>query len=255
MRLVKLRALLLPLLGSAILLNADTVILRDGKTIPGTFLGGNTGQISFVAANGQTLKIPVGQIVSLAFSPPIVPAEPAPMPAAPKARPSVVIPAGTTFRIRTIDPIDVDKTNAGVMFRASIDDPIMIGGNVVVARGADVALVAAKVQQGGKMKGSDLVSLKVNTISVGGKAYPVVTNLSEQKSKGEGKKTGRKVIGGAGLGAAIGGLAGGGKGAAIGALAGAAAGTAISAAGEPHLKVPAETRLEFQLAADVKVVP
>jgi len=116
-------------------------------------------------------------------------------------------------------------------------------------------LVAAKVQQGGKMKGSDLVSLKVNTISVGGKAYPVVTTLSEQKSAGEGKKTTRKVAGGAGLGAIIGGIAGGGSGAAIGALSGAAAGTIISASGEPHLKVPAETRLDFQLTADVKVVP
>ena len=34
--------------------------------------------------------------------------------------------------------------------------------NVVVPRGADVVLVAAKVQQGGKMKGSDLIELKVN---------------------------------------------------------------------------------------------
>jgi len=232
------------------------VILRDGKTISGTFLGGNTNQIAFAAENGQTLKIPVGQIVSLAFSPPVAPPEPPPEPPPkPASRPEVVIPGGTMFRIRTIDPIDVDKTNAGVMFRASIDDPIMIGGNVVVPRGADVALVAAKVQQGGRMKGSDLIQLKVNTISVGGKAYPVTTTLVEQKTGGEGKKTTRKVIGGAGLGAAIGGLAGGGKGAGIGALAGAAAGTAISAAGQPSLKIPSETRLEFQFAADVKVVP
>jgi len=255
MRLVTMRALLVPLLGGAMILSADTVILRDGKTIPGTFLGGNTRQIDFAADTGQTLKIPVGQIVSLAFSPPPVAPPPRQAAPAPASRPSVVIPGGTAFRIRTIDPIDVDKTNAGVMFRASIDDPIMIGGNVVVPRGADVALVAAKVQQGGKMKGSDLISLKVNTISVGGKAYPVTTNLVEQKTSGEGKKTARKVIGGAGLGAAIGGLAGGGTGAAIGALAGAATGTAISAAGQPHLKIPSETRLEFQLAADVKVVP
>jgi hypothetical protein len=254
MRRVTQRIFLVALLAGAMILNADTVILRDGKTVSGTFLGGNTSQIDFAADTGKTLRIPVGHIVSLAFSPPPVAAPPA-APAPPSSRPAVVIPGGTAFRIRTIDPIDVDKTNAGVMFRASIDDPIMIGGNVVVPRGADVALVAAKVQQGGKMKGSDLVSLKVNTISVGGKAYPVVTNLVEQKTSGEGKKTTRKVIGGAGLGAAIGGIAGGGTGAAIGALAGAATGTAISAAGQPHLKIPSETRLQFQLAADVKVVP
>jgi len=56
------------------------------------------------------------------------------------------------------------------------------------------------------------------------------------------------VIGGAGLGALIGGLAGGGKGAGIGALAGAGAGTAVAASkkGE-QLQIPSETLLEFRL--------
>ncbi len=255
MRLTMLRVVL-ALVGCAFMLNADTLVTREGKAIPGTFLGGSTHQIEFLAATGQTMKIPVGNILSITFSAaPAAPpaAAPAPKPPAAAAGPAVVIPSGTLFRVRTIGTIDVDKTSAGAVFRASMDDPVMMGGNVVVPRGAEVALVAAKVQQGGRMKGSDLISLKVNSISVGGRAYPVVTSLTEQKTAGEGKKTARKVIGGAGLGAAIGGLAGGGSGAAIGALAGGAAGTAISAAGQPHLKIPAETRLEFQLLADLKV--
>jgi len=167
--------------------------------------------------------------------------------------PPVQIPAGTLFRVRTIDLIDVDSSQSGMKFRGSLDDPIMLSGNVVVPRGADVLLVAAKVQQGGKMKGSDLVELKVNSIVVRGRSYQVVTSISQQKSGGEGKKTSRKILGGAGLGAIIGGIAGGGTGAAIGALAGGATGTVVAASGEPHLKIPAETRLEFQLLADWKV--
>jgi len=169
------------------------------------------------------------------------------------SRPPVLIPAGTTFRVRTIDFIDVDSSQSGMKFRASLDDPIMLGGNVVVPRGADVVLVAAQVEQGSKIKGSDLVALKVNLIIVRGRSYQVVTSMSQHKSEGEGKKTSRKILGGAGLGAIIGGIAGGGTGAAIGALAGGAAGTAVAASGEPHLKIPAETRLEFQLLADWKV--
>jgi hypothetical protein len=164
-----------------------------------------------------------------------------------------VIPAGTTLRVRTSELIDVDASRSGAKFRGALDDPILLEGNPVVPRGADVELVAAKVQQGGKMKGSDLIQLKVDSIVVRGRAIPVVTSLSESKSAGEGKKTTRKVAGGAGLGAIIGGLAGGGKGAAIGALAGGAGGTVLSAAGQPHLKIPAETRLQFQLLADVQV--
>jgi hypothetical protein len=129
----------------------------------------------------------------------------------------------------------------------------MLGGDVVVPRGADVVLVAAKVDQGGRFKGSDLIELKVNSISVRGRSYPVVTNLAQAKTEGEGKKSGRKAFGGAGLGAIIGGISGGGTGAAIGALAGGAAGTAMAASGQPHLKIPAETRLQFQLLADWKV--
>ena len=67
---------------------------------------------------------------------------------------------------------------------------------------------------------------------------------------GEGKKSTRKVLGGAGLGAIVGGIAGGGTGAAIGAIAGGAGGAAMAASGQPHLKIPAETRLVFQLTAD-----
>jgi len=153
--------------------------------------------------------------------------------------PSVLIPAGTTLRVRTIEFIDVDSSRSGMKFRGTLDDPIMSGGEIAVPRGADVQLVAAKVEQGGRMKGSDLIQLKVDSIAVRGHTIPVVTSLSESKSAGEGKKTTRKIAGGAGLGAIIGGVAGGGKGAAIGALAGGAGGTALSAAGQPHLKIPA----------------
>jgi hypothetical protein len=169
------------------------------------------------------------------------------------SQPKKLIPAGTTFRVRTIDPIDVDSSRSGMTFRGALDDPIMLDGDVVVPRGADVELVAAKVAQGGKMKGSDLIQLKVDHIVVRGRTYPVVTSVSESKSGGEGKKTSRKVLGGAGLGAIIGGIAGGGAGAAIGALAGGAGGAALSAAGQPHLKIPAESRIQFQLLSDFKV--
>ena len=73
----------------------------------------------------------------------------------------------------------------------------------------------------------------------------MVTGPSETKSGGEGKKTTRKVAGGAGLGAIIAGIAGAGTGAAIGAVAGVVGGTIMSAAGQPHLNVPSETRMEF----------
>ena len=61
-----------------------------------------------------------------------------------------------------------------------------------------------------------------------------MTSAYEIKGKGEGSNTAKKVVGGAGLGALIGGLAGGGKGAGIGVLAGAGAGTAVAATKKGH---------------------
>jgi hypothetical protein len=167
----------------------------------------------------------------------------------------VTVPQGTTLNVRLTQAIDVDSAQAGTNFRALVDDPIMLDGKVVIPRGAAAVLQAVKVAQSGKMKGSDKITLKMNSISFGGHAYEVATTHVESKGKGEGKKTARKVGGGVGLGALIGGIAGGGEGAAVGALVGGVAGAAVASGGEEHLKLPAETRLQFQLNAAVRIQP
>jgi outer membrane lipoprotein SlyB len=75
-------------------------------------------------------------------------------------------------------------------------------------------------------------------------------NTSEYSEVAESRapQTGRRAVGGAGLGAIIGAIAGGGKGAAIGAGIGAGAGVAstVLTKGE-KLSIPPETRLQFTL--------
>ena len=118
----------------------------------------------------------------------------------------------------------------------------MVGGKVIVPRNAAVVLQAAKVEQAGKMKGADAITLKANSIAFGGRQVRHRHDArSSTKGSGEGKKTTRKVAGGAGLGAIVGGIAGGGTGAAIGAAAGAATGAIVASQGTEHLKLPAET--------------
>ena len=235
--------------------SADTLALRSGQQVEGTFVGGTTRQINFVDTTGRTHAVGVGDVAGITFAAP--PPPPPPPPPRPAAAPAAsvtptTVPAGTMLSIRLIDGIDVDAAQAGQTFRASVDDPVMIGGNTVIPRGADATLQAAAVKQAGRFKGSDEISLKINTISFAGRKFDVVTEPLTQKSKGEGKKTARRTAGIAGLGAAIGGIAGGGSGAAIGAAAGAATGVAASAGGQ-HMAIPSETRLQFTLASAVTI--
>jgi hypothetical protein len=251
----------LSLLLSALPLQADVIKLKDGRTIQGIFLGGNSRQIDVLDPGGRTLSFPITSLASVVFmalpetGPPAgasAGAAPASAPA-PAARPAVLIQAGTLLRVRTIDPIDVDTSTAGAKFKASLDDPVMVGGAVVIPKGSAATLQAVKVEQSGKMKGSDLIQLKVVNVSVKGATYPVVTSVVESKGGSEGKSTARKTLGGAGLGALIGGIAGGGSGALIGTAAGVAGGAIVSASGQQHLKIPSETRLEFKLQSDLKI--
>ena len=245
-------------------LSADRVRLRSGKVVEGTFIGADSKAVRILLDDGQVSEIPIGLAIGVEFTErkapaaaPAAAAAPAPTPkpkpaAAPKP---VTVPAGTMVNVRLTQAIDVDASKTGQTFKALVDDPVMLHGSIVIPRGASAVLQAAQVQQSGKMKGSDLISLKMNSISFGGRVYQVATTYVESKGKGEGKKTARKVGGGAGLGAIVGGIAGGGSGAAIGAAVGAAGGAAVAASGEEHLKLPAETRLQFQLSSAVNVRP
>jgi hypothetical protein len=165
----------------------------------------------------------------------------------------VTVPAGTRILIRMIDPVDSSKQKAGYRFTAGLETNLVGDDDVVAApRGTKVYGKLASASSSGRMSGSSELTLELTDIMINGTAYPLLTSTYEVKGKGEGSKTGKKVVGGAGLGALIGGVAGGGKGAGIGALAGAAGGTALASAkkGE-QLSIPSESLLEFRLAQPV----
>jgi hypothetical protein len=241
------------LIGASVSLSADRVRLRSGQSVDGNFMSADVKIVRMLLPSGQIAEFPLEDITAVEFSPRRTPPQAAPDPA--RAPSPITVPSGTVLNVLLTQAIDVDATKAGMTFRALIDDPVMLGGKVVVPRNAAVVVQVAKVEQAGNFKGADKISLKANTLSFGGRKYDIVTAHIEQKGQGEGKKTTRKVAGGAGLGAAVGGIAGGGSGAAIGALAGAGAGAAVAASGTEHLKLPAETRLQFTLTAALTVQP
>jgi hypothetical protein len=171
----------------------------------------------------------------------------APLAAAQSSK-KIYVPAGTRILIRTVNSIDSTKQKAGDRFTASLETNLVVDNIVVAPRGTTVYGRLVSAESAGRMKGSSELTLELTDIVIKGTAYPLLTSTYEIKGKGEGGNTAKKVVGGAGLGALIGGIAGGGKGAGIGALAGAGAGTAVAASKKgQQLTIPSESLLEFRL--------
>lgn len=227
------------LLASLASAGADTLYIRNGPKVDGILVGATNRDVKFKGADGVTKTYAISNVEALEFSLP-----PPPKPAKPKS--SVVIPAGTTINVRTIDNIDSTKASAGQRFRASIDDPVVVGDRVIIPRGADCTVQIAQVSANKEM------AIKLYDVTVGGKPYDVATSYAQLEAQGTSKtKKGVRrsaVLGG--LGAAIGGIAGGGSAAAIGAVSGVGLGAISGAMAKGKtLQVPAETRLSFQLGA------
>lgn len=160
----------------------------------------------------------------------------------------VNVPAGTRLLIRMIDSVDSGKQQVGYRFTAGLETNLQVDDIIVAPRGTTVYGRLEDAQKAGNMSGAGELTLELTDIVINGTAYPLLTSDFQVKSEGKGKKTARRIVGGTGLGALIGGLAGGGTGAAIGAVAGAAAGTTVSAATKgKQVSIPSESLLEFRL--------
>jgi hypothetical protein len=242
------------------IVSADSLELKNGNRINGKFMGGTENEISFqVGSSVQTYNL--ADIASLKFdsasmpedaltrSDPALSSEPGI-----KTPTYVTIPAGTRISVRTIDGIDSTKNHVGDRFEASLEEPLTVDDNVVVAKGADVYGRLTESKKSGTFTGRSELQLELTGIVVNGHAVPLVTGEYELTGKSRGASTAKRTIGGAAVGSIIGALAGGGKGAGIGAAVGggAGAGSEVITKGD-QVKVPSETLLDFTLQQDLQI--
>lgn len=193
-------------------------------------------------------------LLAIAVAPPIFGTNFGSRASSQESKKRITVPAGTRVLIRTTDAIDSAKQKAGYRFSASLETNLQAQDTVVAPRGTTVYGRLTQASSAGRMSGSSDLTIELTDIVINGTAYPLLTSTYEVKGKGEGSGTAKKVIGGAGLGALIGGIAGGGKGAAIGAAAGGGAGTAVSAAKKgQQVQIPSESLIEFRLQEPVSL--
>ena len=178
----------------------------------------------------------------------------APAPAPTPAPKRVTIPSGTTFSVRLVDELDSETAQPGQTFKATLDSPLSVDGEVVIPAGHDVQGHLIEVKSAGKFAGKSVLALQLDRISVGPRSYNIQTDEYRREGSSRGKSTATKVGAGAAIGAIIGGIAGGGKGAAIGAAAGGGVGGGVQAATKSQqIKLPTESVLTFTLQSSVTV--
>lgn len=243
------------------LLSADTLTLRSGETVQGTFLGGTARQIR-MDLNGQIRTFDIDRVQSVSFNDSTYQSAPPQAQAYPPERYSgpapvgtgLVVPVDTEVRIRMIDAVNSDTARLGQTFRASLDEPIFLNGQEVIPRGADVMTKLVAAEQSGKIQGRTALTLALATITVNGRPIEVTSTDVRSESGSRGKRSGEVIGGTAAVGAIIGAIAGGGKGAAIGAGSGAALGTGaeVLTAGQ-KVRIPSETRLSFRLQSPMQL--
>jgi len=166
--------------------------------------------------------------------------------APPPSRVSGQLPAGANLVVRMIDGVDSEKNSVGQTFAASLDEPVMLNGQVLIPRGADVTVKLVDAKDSGKLTGRSELTLDLVSVRINGQMVDINTQTVSRESSSRGQRTAKVAGGTAALGAIIGAIAGGGKGAAIGAGAGAAAGAGAEVVTKGQkVKIPSETRLTF----------
>jgi hypothetical protein len=230
-------------------LQADSLVLQNGQTLEGVFLGGDSRSVRF-AAGDLVHTYSLGEIKSIEFGRSSPASAPAMSSAAPIVSANVAtLPAGTQIEVRLIDAVDSKKDSVGQTYRASLARAVTIGTQIMAPIGSDVTLTLIDRSLSGRITGKTSLELAMKNIKVAEETYEVAASSVSRSSGSRTTKSAEVVGGTAALGTLLGAIAGGGKGAAIGALSGGAVGTTaqVVTSGE-RVRVPSETRLLFTLS-------
>jgi hypothetical protein len=163
------------------LLFGDTLTLRDGTVLEGTFLNGGQHQVVFRDYNGARYNIPTEQIQSLNLGP-------GPVSYSGEANRQVTaslletLPAGTTIAVRTGSYIN--SSQPGQTYMAVIDQNVMDPeGRVVIPAGSTCNLIVRTITPVNG-PGIPVLGLDLQSIWVGGLQY-FVTPSDMARNPGE----------------------------------------------------------------------
>ena len=145
-----------------------------------------------------------------------------------KPRLRVLVPEGSTLRLRLETPLSSETAEPGQEFTATSSSALVIAGVEALPAGSRVFGHVSHAAGAGKVSGRGELTLEFDRIAApGGAEMAIEAEPLPRKARSTVKKDAGKVAGAAGVGAIVGGIIGGGKGAAIGGAVGGSAGTGV----------------------------
>jgi len=170
---------------------------------------------------------------------------------------AVVVPSGSSVRVRINQGMNSKNTAPGTTFDGVVLSDVVAGGSIAIPRGASITGTVVDAHTAGQLGGKGELKLQLTNVSFGGRTYPLVTDFWWHQGVDKTGNTVGTTVGLASVGALIGAVAGGGVGAAVGAGVGGVAGLGVSSAsGRGEAGIPPEAIVTFHLTqpADVTTV-
>lgn len=162
------------------------------------------------------------------------------------------IPANTGVMVRLDQAVTSQNAKHNQRVKASVAKDVVINGDVLLPKGAPAAVFVASVHAGGDASKPAVLTLRLDAVTVGGRAYPISADYVGEKSVPVSVPKNQGVAGS--VGTPVQGQATNRRSAASG---GAAAGNAnadiISSEGVAEVSYPADTVLSFRLLSPVHV--
>jgi len=211
------------------------------------------------------------EIQPLQRSPDIAPRQPLSSSSAPQvlayANPNsqVTVLEDTLIRVMTNSPLSSRQSEDRTAVVFTLSEDVVADNAIVIPRGVSVHGEIVQTGKTGVLTGSSELTLKLISLDLGGRTYPLYTYQFKVQGTSKTKPTETNVKGGAVIGAIVGGVFSGsakGETAAVGKLAGmgngavlgAGVGALVSAATPgPALTIPAESQMDFHLASPISV--
>ena len=227
---------------------ADTLELRDGRLIEGTYAGGTSNTLR-IQIEDRVEVIPIQEVLALTIdsgSYSSGPASGSQKSAADRRfdTGNINVRAGTHLLVRLSDNLNSGEDGTGGRFTAILETNLTVDGRLVAPKGSTVYGRLASTQRGGRTFGKARLELELTDIVINEERYPIITSDYEVQGRSQGTVT--KTLGGAVLGALIDGS--------DGAKTGAAAGLGLSLLTRgKQVSIPAGTLIDFRLQQPLTV--